>query len=87
LLDPVENLAVKMMKEAADKTATLAGDGTTTAIVLTEALVNAGIEEITEGVNRTEVLRHMVEGTKRAVEDLKHQTKRVTKKKLLDDNR
>ena len=32
LLDPVENLAVKMMKEAADKTATLAGDGTTTAI-------------------------------------------------------
>jgi len=38
LLDPVENLAVRMMKEAADKTATSAGDGTTTAIVLTEAL-------------------------------------------------
>ena len=84
LLDPVENLAVKMMKEAADKTATLAGDGTTTAIVLTEALVNAGIEGIGEGDNRTEVLRYMVEGTKRAVEQLKHQTKRVTKKKLLD---
>ena len=39
LIDPVENLAVRMMKEAAEKTANLAGDGTTTAIVLTEALV------------------------------------------------
>ena len=39
LIDPVENLAVRMMKEAADKTANLAGDGTTTAIVLTEAIV------------------------------------------------
>ena len=47
LIDPVENLAVRMMKEAADRTATAAGDGTTTAIVLTEALVMAGIEHIT----------------------------------------
>ena len=39
LTDPIENLAVRMVKEAADKTATSAGDGTTTAIVLTEALV------------------------------------------------
>jgi len=37
--DPVENLAVKMMKEASDRTATSAGDGTTTAIVLTEAII------------------------------------------------
>ena len=35
LLDPVENLAVKMMKEAADRTATSAGDGATTSVVLT----------------------------------------------------
>lgn len=39
LIDPVENLAVNMMKEAAERTATSAGDGTTTAIVLTEGLV------------------------------------------------
>ena len=44
LYDPVENLAVRMMKEAANKTATVAGDGTTTAIVLTEALVTSGME-------------------------------------------
>jgi len=39
LLDPVENLAVRIMKQAAERTATLAGDGTTTAIVLTESIV------------------------------------------------
>ena len=44
LEDPVENLAVRMVKEAADRTATSAGDGTTTAIVLTEAIVLSGME-------------------------------------------
>ena len=71
LLDPVENLAVRMMKEAADRTASSAGDGTTTAIVLAEALVNAGTELITDKVNRTEVLRHLVDITKLISKDLK----------------
>ena len=53
LIDPVENLAVQMMKEAADRTATAAGDGTTTAIVLTESLVKEGMSRITDGVNKT----------------------------------
>jgi len=44
LEDSVENLAVRMMKEAADRTATSAGDGTTTAIVLTEAIVREGLQ-------------------------------------------
>ena len=39
LFDPVENIAVRMMKQAANKTASIAGDGTTTAIVLTESIV------------------------------------------------
>jgi len=46
LLDPVENLAVQMLREAASKTAANAGDGTTTAIVLTEAIVTKGMELI-----------------------------------------
>ena len=54
LMDPSENLAVRMMKEAAERTATSAGDGTTTAIVLTEALVLGGLEHIKEDMNRTE---------------------------------
>jgi len=46
LEDAVENLAIRMMKEAADRTATSAGDGTTTAIVLTEAIVKEGMRLI-----------------------------------------
>jgi len=84
LSEPVENLAVRMMKEAADRTATMAGDGTTTAIVLTEALVKSGIKEITEGFNRTEVLRYLVEQTKEVVLMLKDMSKKVNKRKLLD---
>ena len=57
LYDPVENIAVRMVKEAANKTASIAGDGTTTAIVLTEALVCAGIDHMTGSVNSNEVIR------------------------------
>ena len=84
LIDPVENLAVRMMKEAADRTATSAGDGTTTAIVLTEALVKGGMEHIVDGVNKTEVLREIVEETKGIVKSLKNNSRAVTKGKLKD---
>lgn len=84
LIDPVENLAVKMMREAADRTATIAGDGTTTAIVLTEALVKAGDAMIGTDENRTEVLRSMVEITDKVVEKLKNQSRKVTKSMLSD---
>jgi len=84
LIDPVENLAVKMMREAADRTATSAGDGTTTAIVLTEALVKAGDKLIGLEHNRTEVLRGMVEITDRVVEKLIEKGQKVTKSMLSD---
>lgn len=84
LLDPVENLAVRMMKEAADRTATAAGDGTTTAIVLTEALVMSGLEHITNDVNRTEVLRHLVDMSGTVVDNLKKRSKKLTSSMLLD---
>jgi chaperonin GroEL len=84
LLDPVENLAVKMMKEAADRTSTTAGDGTTTAIVLTEAMVLKGMELITDGVNRTEVLRSMNDLTSEIIVSLKRMSKKVTNNMLID---
>ncbi|RLA68869.1 MAG: molecular chaperone GroEL [Epsilonproteobacteria bacterium] len=84
LIDPVENLAVKMMKQAADRTATSAGDGTTTAIVLTEAFVKSGTELITDDVNRTEVLRHIVDETKKISKTLKKKGQQVNGKKLKD---
>jgi chaperonin GroEL len=84
LLDPVENLSVKMMKEAADRTATAAGDGTTTAIVLTEALVMGGVEHLLPTHNRTEVLRNMVEISGKVVENLRRRSKKVSGSTLTD---
>ena len=84
LLDPIENLAVKMMKEAADRTATSAGDGTTTSIVLTEALVKAGSTLMTSEHNRTEVLKHLVSYTKDIVGMLAVMSKPINKSRLLD---
>lgn len=84
LIDPVENLAVQIMREAADKTAANAGDGTTTAIVLTEALVNAGVELMQKGHNRTKILRELTQITEQIIKKLRKGSKAVTSKKLLD---
>ena len=84
LIDPVENLAVNMMKEAAERTATSAGDGTTTAIVLTEGLVLGGLEHITSEMNTTEVLRNIQELSVKVIDGLKKKSKKVTPSMLLD---
>jgi chaperonin GroEL len=78
LMDPVENLAVRMVKEAGDKTATSAGDGTSTSILLVEALTLLGTKLITENVNRTAVLREMVLVCDDVVERLKKRSQKVT---------
>lgn len=59
LLDPVENLACRMMRDASDATATSAGDGTSTSIVLTEAIIRQGMRHFAddETLNKVEVLR------------------------------
>jgi len=84
LLDPVENLAVQIMKEAADRTASEAGDGTTTAIVLTEALVKKGVELIGPKDNKTDILRELVSLSEGVIKKLSSQARPVTDKKLLD---
>jgi chaperonin GroEL len=84
LMDPVENLAVKMMKEAADKTANSAGDGTTTAIVLTEAIVKIGDQLMDDDTNRTLVLREVVEIGNKVVEKLQQRHVKVSEQTLLD---
>jgi chaperonin GroEL len=84
LIDPSENLAVRMMKEAADKTASSAGDGTTTAIVLTEGFVLGGLEHISDDMNRTEVLRHMTDISGKVVDKLRRKAKKVSSNMLLD---
>ena len=82
--DAVENLAIQMMKDAALRTANTAGDGTTTAIVLTEALVKAGNKRLDESHNVTEVIKHINNFTEDVVKELKHKSRKITKARLLD---
>jgi chaperonin GroEL len=72
------------MKEAAERTATSAGDGTTTAIVLTEALIEAGLKHIKPEHNNIEVLRNMTDISNQVVELLKKKAKKVTPAMLED---
>ena len=84
LLDPVENLAVKIMKEAADRTAAEAGDGTTTAIVITQGIVRAGLEKIKPQDNKTQILRDIVKASEGVIKKLAKQAQPVSEKKLMD---
>lgn len=57
LEDPIENMGAQMAKEVASKTADIAGDGTTTATVLAQAIVNAGLKSVASGANPMELKR------------------------------
>ena len=82
--DAVENLAVQMLKDAARRTANSAGDGTTTAIVLTEAIIKAGEKNLTEKNNIAEVVKGINKFSKSVLKHLKKNSRRITKSRLLD---
>jgi chaperonin GroEL len=90
LLDPVENLAVRIMKDAAKNTASTAGDGTTTAIVLAEAIASQGLKDTTDGENifddsdKVEVIRHINKYTDDVIARLTKMSKKLTKSKMRD---
>ena len=84
LYDPTENLAVMMMRQAADKTATVAGDGTTTSIVLAEAIIDASDKYLTPEHNVTEVIRGISALSKKVVDKLDKMSKKVNGKRLYD---
>jgi chaperonin GroEL len=84
LLDPVENLACKMMREASDITAREAGDGSSTSIVLTEALIKAAMATFSEHpeLNRAEVLRKLNDVCEEYVEAIKSKSTPLTEELL-----
>jgi len=84
LFDPVENLAVMMVRQAAEKTATVAGDGTTTSVVLAEAIVDAASDVLTSDDNVTEVIREINQITDKVVSNLTKRSKKLSGKKLRD---
>src|SRR5215469_11087375 len=71
LADPLENMGAQMVKEVATKTSDIAGDGTTTATVLAQAIYREGLKNVTAGVNPMALKRGIEKGVATVVEELK----------------
>jgi chaperonin GroEL len=77
LADPIENMGAQMLKEVASKTADVAGDGTTTATVLAQAVVTAGLKNVAAGANPMDLKRGIDKGVHAVVAHLDKQSKTV----------
>jgi chaperonin GroEL len=71
LSDPIENMGAQMVKEVATKTSDLAGDGTTTATVLAQAIFREGLKNVTAGANPMELKRGIEKAVDTVVDELK----------------
>jgi len=77
LEDPVENMGAQMVKEVASKTADLAGDGTTTATVLAQAIITEGLKNVAAGANPMDLKRGIDKAVGAIVENLAKQSQAV----------
>jgi chaperonin GroEL len=77
LENPFENMGAQMVREVASKTSDVAGDGTTTATVLAEAIYREGLRNVTAGANPMDLKRGIDKATEIIVEDLKKMSKKV----------
>jgi chaperonin GroEL len=81
LEDPYENMGAQLVREVASKTSDVAGDGTTTATVLAEAIFREGLKNVTAGANPTSLQRGIMKAVEVIVEDLKKISKNVSGRK------
>ena len=77
LKDPIENMGAQMVKEVASKTADIAGDGTTTATVLAQAIVGAGLKNVAAGANPMDLKRGIDKAVQEVVKNLQKLSKQV----------
>jgi chaperonin GroEL len=77
LKDPIENMGAQMLKEVASKTADIAGDGTTTATVLAQAIVSTGLKNVASGANPMDLKRGIDKAVNAVVGSLKASSKEV----------
>merc|ERR1712051_898936 len=78
LEDKVENLGVQILKEAANKTNDRAGDGTTTTIVLAEAIAREGVKAVTAGMNPMDLKRGIEAASEKILEEIKKASKNIS---------
>ena len=77
LEDAIENMGAQMVKEVASKTADVAGDGTTTATVLAQSIINEGLRNVAAGANPMDLKRGIDKAVATVVENLKAQSQKV----------
>ena len=77
LEDPIENMGAQMVKEVASKTADIAGDGTTTATVLAQAIISEGLKMVAAGANPMDLKRGIDKAVIKIIENLKSQSQAV----------
>ncbi len=77
LKDPIENMGAQLVKEVASKTADAAGDGTTTATVLAQAIYSHGIKNVAAGANPMDLKRGIDKAVSAVVENLRKQSKKI----------
>lgn len=77
LKDPIQNLGAQMVKEVASKTADIAGDGTTTATVLAQAIITSGLKNVAAGANPMDIKRGIDKAVIEVVKSLKKLSKEV----------
>jgi len=80
LEDKIENLGAEIFKEVAEKTNDVAGDGTTTAVLLAQSLTSEGLKNVTAGANPLAIKRGIAKGTEKIVEALKKMARPISKK-------
>ncbi|MEI8134780.1 MAG: chaperonin GroEL [bacterium] len=81
LEDPIENMGAQMVREVASKTSDVAGDGTTTATVLAQAIVREGLRNVTAGANPMDLKRGIDLAVSNVVEELKKLSRPISGKK------
>ncbi|KAL0918223.1 hypothetical protein M5K25_010219 [Dendrobium thyrsiflorum] len=84
LEDPVENIGAKLVRQAASKTNDLAGDGTTTSVVLAQGLIAEGVKVVAAGANPVQITRGIEKTSKALVSELKQISKEVEDSELAD---
>ncbi|MDP4189162.1 MAG: chaperonin GroEL, partial [Bacteroidota bacterium] len=77
LVDPMENMGAQMVKEVASKTSELAGDGTTTATVLAQAIFTTGLKNVTAGANPMDLKKGIDKAVAAVIDSLRKQTKTI----------
>ncbi len=80
LEEPYENMGAQMVKEVAEKTSDVAGDGTTTATILAQAIFKEGLKNVTAGADSMALRRGVEKAVKRVVEELKKISKPIKEK-------